>query len=142
MDTSRPKVSFHHTLGVRVTRKHKDGVTVECLLHAGLLNGKGVAHGGVIAAIVDEAAWYAIEHRVGRARDATTTELKVNYLRPLAGKKATARAILLRARKTLCVARVDLKDAHRRLAAVAIVAYMLLGPRSPRRVPYNSEDAV
>ncbi|MEO7144220.1 MAG: PaaI family thioesterase [Bryobacteraceae bacterium] len=124
-----PKMTFHRTLGVRVSRKHKDGVTVECLLHEGLLNSSGVVHGGVIAAIADEAAWYAIDDRLGGARRATTTDLKINYLLPLAGKKAVARAVLLRIGKTLCIARVDLMDAGRNLAAVAIVTYMLLGPR-------------
>jgi uncharacterized protein (TIGR00369 family) len=56
----------------------------------------------------------------------TTTELKVNYLRPIAGKNVLARACVLRAGKTLSVTRVDLMDAERRLSAIAIVTYMLL----------------
>jgi len=123
-------MTFSHTLGVRVTRKHKDGVTVECVLHDGLLNSNRVAHGGVIASIVDEAAYYALEYRLGRSRNSTTTELKINYLRPLSGTKAVARAYLLRIGKTLCVSRVDVKDTARRLVAVAIVTYILLGEKS------------
>lgn len=123
-------MGFSKMLGVRLARKHKDGVTVECALHDGLLNSNRVAHGGAIAAIVDEAAWHALEHYLKRSRHSTTTELQVNYLRPLTGKKAIARAYVLRAGKTLCVVRVDVKDAHRRLAAVAMVTYMLLGERA------------
>jgi len=59
----------------------------------------------------------------------TTTELKVNYLRPIAGKKVIARVYVLRAGKTLSVTRVDLLDAQRRLSAIAIVTYMLLPPK-------------
>lgn len=122
-------MGFSKMLGARLVRTHKDGVTVECILHEGLLNTNRVAHGGAIAGIVDEAAWHALDQHFKKSRTSTTTELKVNYLLPLMGKKATARAHLLRAGKTLCVTRVDVKDERRRLAAVAIVTYMLLGER-------------
>ena len=125
-----PKMAFENVLAVRVTRKHKDGVTVECALHHDLLNSQGVAHGGAIASFVDEAAWFAIVERLGRERQTTTTELKVNYLRPVTGKKIIGRAYLLRTGRTLWVSRVDVMDQQRKLAAVAIVTYMLLGERS------------
>ncbi len=119
-------VAFEHDLGVRVIRKHKDGVTVAVRLRPGLLNSQGVLHGGVTASIADEAAWHAIIHHFREERPCTTTELKVNYLRPIAGGKATARAYLLRAGKTLCVSRVDIFDEKQRMAGTAIVTYMLL----------------
>ena len=56
----------------------------------------------------------------------TTAEMKINYLRPIAGDKVTARDYVLRAGKALCVARVDVFVDQRRLAAVALVTYMLL----------------
>src|SRR3982074_663487 len=120
-------MAFEHDLGVRVVRKHKDGVTVECALRPELLNSNRVLHGGVTASIADEAAWHAITQHYGRERASTTTELKVNYLRPIAeGKKVVARAYVLRAGKTLFVTRIDLFDSHKRLAGAAIVTYILL----------------
>jgi uncharacterized protein (TIGR00369 family) len=119
-------MAFEHSLAIRVIRKHSDGVTVECPLRDDLLNSNGVLHGGVTASIADEAAWHALIHEHKGHREMTTTELKVNYLRPLAGKKVVARAYVLRAGKKLCVTRVDLLDSQRRLSAVAIVTYMLL----------------
>jgi acyl-CoA thioesterase len=121
-------MAYEHSLDIRVTRKHRDGVTVECPLRDDLLNSNGVLHGGVTASIADEAAWHALLHELKGHRDMTTSELKVNYLRPLAGKKVIARAYVLRAGKTLGVTRVDLFDAQKRLSAVAIVTYMLLPP--------------
>ena len=59
-------------------------------------------------------------------RKSTTTELKVNYLRPIVGKKVIARAYLVRAGKTLCVSRVDIFDEKKKLSAIGIVTYMLL----------------
>ncbi len=91
-----------------------------------LLNGNGVLHGGVIASIADEAAWHAIQHHFQGARACTTAELKVNYLRPLAGSKALGRVHMLRAGRTLCVTRVDVFDDRKHLAATSIVTYMLL----------------
>lgn len=118
---------FEHQLSPRVTRKHTDGVTVRVDLLPEFMNSQGVLHGGITASIADEAAWHAIENRHGYGkRKSTTTELKVNYLRPIAGKKVMARAVLVRAGKTLCVSRVDIFDEQKKLAAIAIVTYMLL----------------
>jgi len=118
---------FEHQLNPRVVRKHNDGVTVQVNLQPEYLNSNGVLHGGITASIADEAAWHAIENHHGYgAKKSTTTELKVNYLRPIAGKKAIARAVLVRAGKTLCVSRVDIFDEKKNLAAIAIVTYMLL----------------
>lgn len=119
-------MAFEHDLGLRTVRKHRDGVTVELALRPALLNSNGVLHGGITACVVDEAAWHAIGHHFAGPRPAITVELKLNYLLPIAGKKLRARAYLLRAGKKLCVSRVDVFDERRRLAAAAIVTYMLL----------------
>lgn len=120
------EMPFEETLAVRVTRRHRDGVTVQVRLGPDLMNCNGVLHGGVAAAIADEAAWHAMHNHFGGDRRSTTTELKVNYLRPISGDKVIARAYLIRAGKTLCVSRVDLFDSSRRLGALAVVTYMLL----------------
>jgi len=83
-------------------------------------------HGGVIAAIVDEAVWHALVHHYGSKRPCTTTELKINYLRPIPPGNVTARAFTMRAGKTLFVGRVDVFDHQRRLAAAGAATYMLL----------------
>jgi uncharacterized protein (TIGR00369 family) len=120
-------MSFEQQLNLRVARKHSDGVTLQFDLLPGYLNSHGVLHGGVTASLADEAAWHALENHHGYGkRKSTTTELKVNYLRPIAGKKVTARAVLVRAGKNLCVSRVDIFDEKKKLAAIAIVTYMLL----------------
>jgi len=119
-------VAYENKIRVRVIQKHRDGVTVECPLAAELMNGSKVLHGGVIATIADEAAWHALIHAYKDKRPMTTTELKVNYLRPIVGKKITARAYVLRAGKTLGVTRIDLFDSERRLSAIGVVTYMLL----------------
>ncbi len=109
-----------------VAERHADGVTIHFPISPDFLNSQGVLHGGITATIADEAAWHAIEHHFGKPANCTTTELKVNYLRPIMGKIVIARAYLVRAGKTLCVSRIDIFDDTNNLAAIAIVTYMLL----------------
>jgi uncharacterized protein (TIGR00369 family) len=120
-------MAFEHQLNLRVVEKHEDGVTIDFDLLPQYLNSTGVLHGGVTASLADEAAWHAIENRFGYgARQSTTTELKVNYLRPIAGNKVSARAYLVRAGQRLCGSRVDIFDEQKNLVAIGIVSYMLL----------------
>ena len=116
---------FNQLVGIRLVRIHKDGVTIDCKLRPDLMNAHGMLHGGVTATMADAAVGIAITTRMGRPA-ATTVEMKLNYLRPVAGGKITARAYLLRMGSTLCVGRVDLFDDSRELVAAALVTYMLL----------------
>ncbi|HYL37433.1 MAG TPA: PaaI family thioesterase [Bryobacteraceae bacterium] len=117
---------FNQLLGVRIVRRHSDGVTIECRLREDLLNVAGFVHGGVLASMADTAMGIGLHNHFGGRRPITTTELKINYLRPVKHGKVTARSHILRVGKHLCVGRVDLLDTERKLAAVAIVTYMLL----------------
>ena len=117
---------FENHLKLHVAERHADGVTIHFAVTPEFLNSQGVLHGGITACIADEAAWFAVEHHFGKPTLCTTTELKVNYLRPIFGEKAIARVYVARAGKTLCVLRIDIFDDKNNLAAIAIVTYMLL----------------
>ena len=120
-------MAFEDSLGITITRKHKDGVTCTVPLRPELLNSNGVVHGGVIASIADEVAWFAIIDQLGERKQMTTSELKVNYLRPIApAAKTTARGFVLKIGRMLAVTRVDIFDAEKRLAAHATVTYAFL----------------
>lgn len=123
-------MSLTEFLGIQVAERHADGLTVECPLKDFYFNPDGSLHGGLIATIADEAVWFAIEDRLKSSRHTTTTELKVNYLRPAAGAvKLFGRARLLKAGRTLCVGTVELTDDRGTLCAFATVTYMLLGEK-------------
>ncbi|MBK5292439.1 MAG: PaaI family thioesterase [Acidobacteriia bacterium] len=124
---------FNRLLGIRVTRRHKDGVTIECPLRHDLTNLAGVLHGGVTATMADAAVGIAIHSRFLGTRSATTVEMKVNYFLPVSGKKIRARAHLLRVGSTLCVGRVDLFNDSKKLVGTALVTYMLLPPEEKKR---------
>jgi uncharacterized protein (TIGR00369 family) len=117
---------FNKLVGVRVVRQHSDGVTIACPMSERLRNGAGVMHGGVMATLADVAMGVGLASHFGGRRTVTTTEMKINYLRPIQEGKLTARSHLLRIGKRLCVGRVDMFNARRQLAAVAIVTYILL----------------
>ena len=117
------EINFNQHLGIRVVRHHKEGITIACDLRKELHNMSGVLHGGVTATLVDVAAGMALYHR---GYQATTVELKINYLRPVTGRRVTARSRMVRIGKTLVTALVDVFDDRRNHAAVGIVTYMLL----------------
>jgi uncharacterized protein (TIGR00369 family) len=117
---------FNKLIGVRVVRRHADGVTIECGTRDDLRNSAGVVHGGVAATRADAAIGIALASHFDGRRPCTTTDLKINYLSAVAQVKIIARSHLLRVGKKLCVGRVDITDGQGKLVAVAIVTYMLL----------------
>ncbi|MBL8294627.1 MAG: PaaI family thioesterase [Bryobacterales bacterium] len=117
------RLNFNRHLGLRVTRVHRDGVTVECPIRHEYLNLHGTLHGGVTATLVDVAAGFAaIAH--GDGAPVATVKMKINYFLPLTGRKVIARAKVLRAGSTLYVCQVEVFNEHRKLAGSALVTYM------------------
>jgi uncharacterized protein (TIGR00369 family) len=119
-------MTFNHLLGIEVTARHEDGVTIECPLRPELMNGTGVLHGGVTATVADAAMGIGLMHVLGKGRSITTVEMKINYLCPVTEGKVVARSYLLRLGKTLSTGRVDLFDGRGTPVAVALLTYMLL----------------
>ena len=89
-------------------------------------NGHGVLHGGVIATLADVAVGVGLKPRIA-PKNATTIDLKINYLKPLIEGKLWARCYLVRVGKTLITGRVELKDDAGNMIAIAIATYMVLG---------------
>ncbi|MGH9539836.1 MAG: PaaI family thioesterase [Terriglobales bacterium] len=126
------RIPFNTLLGVKLSRVHRDGVTIECALRHELTNSAGVAHGGVAAAMADVAVGMAINRHFGGKRRITTVEMKINYFRPASEGHIFARARLLRIGSTLSVGSVDLTDTKGNLIGTAIVTYMFLDARGSR----------
>ena len=124
-----PKIPFNALLGVKLSRVHRDGITIECIIRRELTNRAGVVHGGVTAAMADIAVGMAINRHFGGKRKITTIEMKINYFRPVSEGRIFARSHLLRLGSTLGVGSVDLTDTKRNLVGTAIVTYMLLDGR-------------
>ena len=124
-----PRVPFATLLGIKLTRVHSDGVTIECALRPELTNSFAVAHGGVAATLADAAVGTALNRHFGGKRPITTVEMKINYFLPATEGRIFARARLLRIGSTLCVGSVDLTDTRGNNLGTALVTYMLLDAR-------------
>jgi uncharacterized protein (TIGR00369 family) len=127
-----PRIPFNTLLGMKLTRTHSDGVTIECALRHELTNSAGVAHGGVAAAIADVAVGMALNRHFGGKRPITTVEMKINYFLPATYGHIFARSRLLRIGSTLCVGSVDLTNTEGKQLGTALVTYMLLDARKPK----------
>jgi uncharacterized protein (TIGR00369 family) len=117
---------FHDLLGLRLLEEHDDGVTIELPLRDEFSNSDGNLHGGVTAALIDGAMGIAIQRRYKAERRGTTTEMKVNYLRPVHQGALTARARIIKAGRTLVVGEVNVFDQERRHIAIGLLTYMLI----------------
>jgi acyl-CoA thioesterase len=120
------EIPFNSHVGFKLVRLHKDGVTIECPLRPELMNGAGVLHGGVTATLADVAVGMALARHLGRPRAATTVEMKINYLRPAAHGKISARSHLVKVGARLCCGRVEIVDSEKRPVAAALITYMIL----------------
>ncbi len=127
-----PRIPFNTLLGIKLTRTHRDGVTIECALRHELTNSAGVAHGGVAAAIADVAVGMALNRHFGGKRPITTVEMKINYFLPATDGHIFARSRLLRIGSTLCVGSVDLTNTEGKQLGTALVTYMLLDARKSK----------
>ena len=120
---------FNTHLGIEVIKVHSDGLTIALNLRDEFRNVAQVLHGGVTASMADAAVGLALVRHFAGTLMVSTIELKVNYFRPVWGKKVTARARLVRIGKQICVGSVDIHDDKNKHAGVALVTYMVLGPR-------------
>jgi uncharacterized protein (TIGR00369 family) len=127
-----PRIPFAALLGIKLTRVHRDGVTIECAVRHELTNSLAVAHGGVTATLADAAVGMALIRHFGGKRPVTTVEIKINYFLPATKHRIFARARLLRIGSTLCVGSVDLTDTHGNHLGTALVTYTLLDARGTK----------
>src|SRR4051794_38742687 len=118
------RMPFNRLIGLELKDVHEDGVTVQCILKPELMNGSGTLHGGVTATLVDAVVGIALYRHFGGQRMMATTELKLNYLRPVRQGAATARAKIVRIGQHLCVGQAEVFDDEQQLAAIGIVSYL------------------
>ncbi|WP_373531288.1 PaaI family thioesterase [Vampirovibrio sp.] len=80
-------------------------------------------HGGLLMAVADTIACFAIMTHTGPDERMATTDMSIRFLAPcMTDVRAVARVIKLG--RSLCPVHVDLYDLNNRLVAVAEVCYM------------------
>ena len=77
----------------------------------------GYVHGGVIASVMDAAAFWAVFPRVKDGMGLTTVEMKVNYLAPIQKGKLVAKGRCIKIGKTLALGEAYINNAEGNLLA-------------------------
>lgn len=112
---------FSRMLGAEVSGFGPEGVELRLPLHDDLNQQHGFTHGGVVAYLADNALTFAGGVVLGP--QIVTLEMKLNYIRPAAGKVLIARATPLSSGKRQAVVRCDLfvtgEDGVEKLCAAA-----------------------
>ena len=89
-------------------------------------NFNGSLHGGIMCDIMDAAMGLACGSTMEDTQRFKTTELKINYFRPVWNSKVTATACVVNRGKTLCYTECELKNEEGKLIAKANSTLMLL----------------
>jgi uncharacterized protein (TIGR00369 family) len=93
--------------GASVERVAPGAVDVLLPYREDLTQQDGYVHAGVIAAVADSACGYAAYTLMPAGSNVLAVEFKVNLLRPAAGREFAAEARVVKAGRTLTVARCD-----------------------------------
>ena len=92
----------------------------------------GVVHGGIITALADTAAVYALNSELSASESMTGLELKINFLRPATGGGGpiTACATAVRRGRTIGVCDVEVWQ-EERLIAKGLFTYLYIRESEP-----------
>lgn len=96
-----------NVIGARLTLVEPGVVEITLPYRADLAQQDGYVHAGVVTTIADSACGYAAYSLMPAGSEVLSVEFKVNLLRPAQGVTFVARAEVIKAGKTLTVARAD-----------------------------------
>lgn len=111
------RIPFNRHLGLRLRRLDKAKLEVELALelkpeHIGNAV-RQMAHGGLLAALVDAASGSAAALTLDdllQAPTVATVDMRVDFLKPAQGQRLTAVATVMRSGRTVVVVRTDVFD--------------------------------
>ena len=124
--------SFPALLSMRLV--HLDLETAEFVIdveqkHRQLM---GVVHGGVMAALIDTAAFWAVYFGVeDESMWLTTVDLKLNYLTPATGGTLRAQGRQIKSGRTLCYAEAQVVDGRGKVLAHGTSTLMIVPVSGP-----------
>jgi uncharacterized protein (TIGR00369 family) len=115
------------TLGARLGTIMPGRVVVELPYATAVGQQQGFFHGAVMGAIGDVAGGYAALSLMPASSEVVTVEYKINFMRPAVGELLRAEGQVVRAGKSLTVARIDiaaLKDGVPSVVAILQATFM------------------
>ena len=124
------KQTIMHLIGAELSRVEPGVVEIAIAYRPDLTQQHGYIHAGIVTTIADTACGYAAYSLMPPESEVLSVEFKVNLLRPAKGEKFLAVAEVLKAGKTLTVARADVfsldHDGQRELIATMLATMICL----------------
>ncbi len=121
--------AFGELLGLRHVVRETGRSVLEMDIGAGFHNPHGVAHGGAIASLADQAMGSAATFDLEPGEMMRTVEMKINYLRGVQHGVIRADARVQSRGRTVALITCDVRDAEDRPVAFATSTYMRVAPR-------------
>ena len=117
-------VPFARLLGIEVDSVEPGHAVLSMQLRHEHMRNNAIAHGGVIATLIDSAMAIAIMALLDENEHTVTVDLTIHYLRPVPEGSAKASARVVRAGRRVVTVSAELFDAEGKLAATAISTYL------------------
>jgi uncharacterized protein (TIGR00369 family) len=109
---------LHELIGLELVELGEGRARFTLVPPASMRAGEGpYLHGGVLAAALDTAATFAVVSSIGR--DASTVDLRIDYLRPAVDAGLEVEGVTLRAGRRLAAAEATVRAADGRPVALA-----------------------
>jgi uncharacterized protein (TIGR00369 family) len=123
------RAPYHRWLGIEVLAVHDDGIEIKATWREEwIVNPEGrYTHGGVLAAIVDLAADWALVKRTGRG--VPTIDMRVDFHAPAMPGDLFARGKVIRLGGQFSTAEAHVFDSERRLLASGRGTYFTAPPK-------------
>ena len=110
---------FNRLLGTRCLLKEEGKSRYELSLGPDHLNRRGVAHGGVVASLLDTALGAAVISTIASEEWCGTLELSIQFREPVLPGTVTAEGRMVRRGRTIAFAEGEIRDEAGRVLATA-----------------------
>ena len=120
------RVRYAKLVGIEIDEVSRGFVKMHLDARDELRQVNDVLHGGSVASLIDTAAAFAVITLLDDGQSATTSDLTIHYLRPLATGRVSAEARVLRPGRRLLVVTVEVFGDSGSLAATAVTTYIRL----------------
>lgn len=134
--------SFLERLKIHPVAIEKGDATFEVTIDEGHLRTMGIAHGGVVATLLDSALGCACWTLAPADHHLVTVQLGINYIRPAwLGEKLSCRSEVRHAGQMTAVARGEVRTTEGALVAAASGTFMFLpAPGGPKPVMEKRDE--
>jgi len=103
---------FNRTLGMTAIRAAGGTAEIDLALGAGLTNKRGVAHGGVLASLLDSVMGAAVVSAIAPEEWCGTVQLNIQFLAPGLGVSLTGRGQVVKRSRHVAFARGEVSDSR------------------------------